>query len=349
MADAFSVLKQSGRAQSRKRKRTSDAELQALIVQSLQDANGLSEALGEDDSIIDRTLVRGGGRSRQPRRTGGRRERATTKAQHGGERPGSLTFERCEHMLIAMSYFGLSATRSFINTIAGRDHPDEPESALLSEGVHWADACMAHDILSSPGLALMQTLGQLAEARNPSESATVYSKLHDYMKMMLSVCTFVAEPVQPGFHEPRQCAIGGKPVKPSDKPSDQLIRVAVSLYEPSADAAGEDYLHVRVRSARPLVFHVAGRYATILFGVWYFHHLPILLGANCATWVAWARSLPAARRHAEFPGIATMSDAALARLFVKQTHGDCLAMFQQMVSIAQTIDKRNQEYSKQLA
>lgn len=352
MADAFSVMQQAARAPPRKRKRASDAEIQSQIVQSASEACAVAATLTEDDTVIDRTLVRGG-RTHQSRRAGkcDRRARAPVERQVAPERPGALTFERCEHMLVAMAYFGLSAEHSFLNIIFGRDPPAAmaAERALLKEGMYWVDACRAYNIISYPSLNLMETLGELAAAPNPAGAITVYRNLHEYMKMMLSVCSFSTAPVPTDTRGPCQCAISAKPIKQTDKPADRLLCVEVKLYNPRVDAQGDDYRQVIPLSSRPLVFHVTARYSVILFGTWYFYHLPILVGANCATWVAWARTLPVARRNAEFPGIATMSDAALARLFVERTRDNCMAMFRQIVFIAQTIEKRNQEYRKQLA
>lgn len=354
MANAFEHMMsgaQSARAapspRSRKRKcQASDTELEAQLTQSAANVHDMVTMLDKDHPAAESALTHPkiSTRARQPTVQRKKRCRGAGIERDMFDRPGAITYERWEHMIVAMAFCGLDPKHNFMNAVIRmHDRKEiEFEDELMAVGIVWGEAYQTHNALTKPSLEFIQTLIKLAENKNPSEGVAIHKTLHKYMTMMLASHSFFASPAVLASRETK-CAIDGK----SCKATESMFLVKLKMYTPFGDDK-MDYRFIRERNTRPVEFHVNSRYINVLFGTWYLFHQSFLVGKSCAAWVAMIKSLPRARRDDEFPGFDGASDAAVARMFVASTYGDCDAMRKTAIDLAQIIEKRFQEYKKQL-
>lgn len=346
MEDAFEHMMEAARHEAHRTDvDTEDQELETQLVNSVKRSRNVADALEEDSPAVRHRLV-GTPRTRgaSPQR---KRARSSGKTTDVLDRPGSITYDRFRHLLIVMAYAGLRPMRSSMTAIirCSQRRPDPLIAEVEAAGMSWLDAYQVHDTCILPALSFMTTLRALSTHNNPSENVTTYSKLSKFMRMALNSYEFTAALADHALvTENEPCAVEGKPRKAREK----MYRISVRMYEkPGADDACDYRLALPVGN-HPIQFHINERYLDLILGTWYLYHLSYLVEHNCAAWVTHVRELPRRQREAIAPGFDAASDADLAHLYVAANHHACTEIHERVIRIAQSIEKRNQEYKKRL-
>lgn len=362
MTDAFSQMMKSSRGSKKpgkgskkgvKKEAEDDAEINQKLTRGVVQSRDVANALEEDSPTVRQHLSRGATRKRgggggidlddddAPRK----RRRTETKSREMVDRPAGLKFERFRHHVVAAAYCGLHPSRDFMNALlASSNRRVDPVIADLEKaGISWLDAYQVYDTYMKPSLNFMSTLRSLATHDNPSENITTYDKLYKYMTIVLNTCEISVSPASL-VADSELCAIDGKTCKGKE----EMCRVSMRMYDVKTENDTIDSRFITILGDRPITMHVNSRYVSLLFGTWYLYHLALLIGQNCAEWVAEMRARPREKRGPSAENVDRASDIQLAQMFVDANHGACERMRDSVVTFAQTIEKRNQEYEKRL-
>jgi hypothetical protein len=258
------------------------------------------------------------------------------------DQPSSINYDRFRHLAIAMSYCGVRNV-SFLSTLRPSQSETDNVDFFESCGVAWMIAYQVQDTYSRPCSELMDMIDALHEENNPTNTVTVYSKLRQYIQLILKAYN-ISVSSDALLAKNLTCSIDGQAAKVNAP----IVLFNVKLYNQLSPQDPNYNELIPREDYSSIPFQVNKRYADILVGIWFIYHFSYLIENNCTAWISTLRRMTPQMRAKSYPTFAGATDAELAQLYVDSNRGGFEKVLETIVKYSLHISKRANEYRRKL-